>query len=301
MKNSKKHLFKTTSIGSIALEILSNDQDAYISGSTSKGIFIKTSSKWLVFLSFDPFRGPLTITLDEVDSTFKLVSIGNRVKIGSQSISFPSADFTITGKGGEVWKPVPPSTLPLKDARRQHQLINIAEEVMSKKNGVGLSQFLLPLLGLSNADPSPRLIIDLKWTDILQIQKYIRNKKVASLARLLSNFLGMGPGLTPSADDFIIGILLSLNRWQNLLWTADSLRDLNLQVVEAAYQKTTTLSANLIECAAFGLADERLIDALDWIVTGTARELNIVAHLLEWGNSSGVDAFVGMAVALSPQ
>lgn len=299
MKNSKKRSFKSTSTGSIAFEILSNDQDAYISGITSKGIFIKTSSKWLIFLSFDSFRGPLTITLDEVESTFKLLSAGNRVKIDSHSIFIPTADFMITAKDGEVWRPLPPSTIFLKNTRRQQKLIDIAEEVMSKKNGVGLSQFLPLLLGLPDADPTLRRMVDLKWADILQLQKYIRNKEASDLARLLSNLLGMGPGLTPSADDFIVGILLSLNRWQNLLWAEDNLRDLNLQVVEAAYVRTTTLSANLIECASLGLADERLINPLDWIVTGIAREPEIISHLLGWGNSSGVDSLAGMAVALT--
>jgi hypothetical protein len=37
---------------------------------------------------------------------------------------------------------------------------------------------------------------------------------------------------------------------------------------------------------------------LDLLVTGVAREPEVVAHLLEWGNSSGADAFVGMAVVL---
>jgi len=298
MKKSTKRPFKSTSTGSIAFEILANNQDAYISGITSKGIFIRTLGKWLVFLSFDPFRGPLTITLDEIESTFKLLSTGDRVKIDSHSIFIPRADFMITAKDGEVWRPLPPATIVLKDTRQKQKLTDIAEEVMSKKNGVGLSQFLPLLLGLPDAEPAPRSMVDLKWADILQLQKYIRNKEAAELANLLSNFLGMGPGLTPSADDFIVGILLSLNRWQNLLWAEDSLRDLNLQVIEAAYTRTTTLSANLIECAALGLADERLINALDWIVTGVAREPEIISHLLGWGNSSGVDSLTGMAVAL---
>lgn len=298
MKNSRKRSFKSTSIGSIAFEILSNDQDAYISGITSKGIFIKTSSRWLVFLSFESFRGPLTITLDEGESTFKLSSAGNRVKIDSHSIFIPTAEIMITAKDSEAWRPLPPSAIPLKDTRRQQKLIDIAEEVMSKKKGVGLSQFLPLLLGLPDAGPAPRWMGDIKWSDILQLKKYIRNKEAADLARLLSSFLGMGPGLTPSADDFIAGILLSLNRWRNLLWAGDGLRELNLQVVEAAYARTTTLSANLIECAALGLADERLIDALDWIVTGLSDEPETISHLLGWGNSSGVDSLAGMAVAL---
>ena len=114
-----------------------------------------------------------------------------------------------------------------------------------------------PLLGLHNTHPAPRIIRGFDWGDIRQLQNYIRNGEADPLARLLSNVLGSGPGLTPFVDDFTMGLLLSLNRWQNSNWTADALRDLNLKVVEAAYAKTISLSANLIECAALGLAGDR--------------------------------------------
>ena len=71
-----------------------------------------------------------------------------------------------------------------------------------------------------------------------------------------------------------------------------------LNRTQAAYEKTTTLSANLIDCAARGLANERLINTLDWILTGEPGEANVIANLLGWGNSSGVDAFTGMAAAI---
>jgi hypothetical protein len=297
MKNSKR-LFKTKSIGSIASEILSKDQDGHVLGVTSKGIYIKTSQKWLVYLSFDPFRGPLTITLAEVNSTLHLVSTGHLVHIASQSIIFPNIDILISTQGSEVWQPTPPPTLLIDDPQRHQRLVSFAKEVMAKKGDVGLGIFLSPLLGLTNIHPAPVLHSNLDWVDIIRLQSYIRKREIAPLAGLLAKFMGSGLGLTPSADDFIIGLLLSLNRWQNLLWNSNNLLDLNLQVVETAYQRTTSLSANLIECATLGQADERLINALDWIVCGEVREKDIISHLLEWGNSSGVDAFVGMVVAL---
>jgi hypothetical protein len=296
MKNSK-FVCKTKSIGSIASEILSKDQDGHVLGVTSKGIYIKTSQKWLVYLSFDPFRGPLTITLGEVNSNLHLVSTGHHVRIESQSIIFPNIDILISTKDSEVWQPNPPLTLLIDDPQRHQRLVSFAKEVMAKKGAVGLGIFLSPLLGLTNTHPAPGLKSNLGWTDMVRLQSYVQKKEITALAGLLSKFMGSGLGLTPSADDFIIGLLLSLNRWQNLLWTSNNLLDLNLQVVETAYQRTTSLSANLIECASLGQADERLINALDWMVTGLACEPEIVDRFLEWGNSSGVDAFVGMVVA----
>jgi hypothetical protein len=73
---------------------------------------------------------------------------------------------------------------------------------------------------------------------------------------------------------------------------------LNRSVVHKAYSPTTTLSANLIECATLGQADERLISALDSLLSGQPGTDICAANLLAWGNSSGCDALLGMALAV---
>jgi hypothetical protein len=60
--------------------------------------------------------------------------------------------------------------------------------------------------------------------------------------------------------------------------------------------KTTTVSANLIDCAARGQADERLIRALDGIETGELSALECAHALGSWGNTSGLDALIGMGL-----
>lgn len=302
MKNSNPRLFKATSIGLIASQVLSKDQDAQVFGNTSRGLFIKTAFNWLVFLSFEQFRGPLTLTLAETDPAFRQVAPGDQFRICATSIFVPVLDIIITSKDDQIWQPLPPSVRPLDDAERQVKLVKFAKEIISKKGGMGLAPLIPALLGVPGTHRPLEINNRLDWGDFLQVQKYVCNRDVNPLARLLSTLMGSGTGLTPSADDFIVGLLLALNRWHNLLWDEGRLRDLNQKVVEAAYKKTTMLSANLIECAALGLADERLVNALDWLMTGFSLKLEIETavadELLGWGHSSGVDAFVGMAAAL---
>ena len=51
----------------------------------------------------------------------------------------------------------------------------------------------------------------------------------------------------------------------------------------AASQKTTLLSANLIACASQGQADERLISALDGMLTGNPAPEQCAAVYPSWG------------------
>ena len=82
-------------IGLVAAEVLSTAQDAQIMGNTSKGVFIKTSSRWLVFLAFEPFKGPQTVTLGKFDPVFQAVPVGTPVRITPDSIFIPDPGITI--------------------------------------------------------------------------------------------------------------------------------------------------------------------------------------------------------------
>jgi hypothetical protein len=73
---------------------------------------------------------------------------------------------------------------------------------------------------------------------------------------------------------------------------------LNREIPARANNLTSALSASLIACAARGQADQRLIDSLDGIVTGSLPPETCVTTLAGWGSSSGLDALAGMALAL---
>jgi hypothetical protein len=153
-----------------------------------------------------------------------------------------------------------------------------------------LAPFLdLPFSGPLSSDHTALL-------NILRIlQQAVRENDVPSAQTSIDRLLGRGDGLTPAGDDCVLGLLLMLNRWQaNRDWSR-----LNRAAINAAFQKTTTLSANLIGCAAEGQADERLLNVVDGIVTGQPTIRECVDCALSWGNSSGIDALVGMAIAVS--
>jgi len=133
-----------------------------------------------------------------------------------------------------------------------------------------------------------------------EVRYQITEDDLLTLSQTTRSFLGLGSGLPPSGDDFILGLLLSINCWSDLFPHNNKLSTLNEEIVEAAYKRTTTLSANLIECAALGLADERLIQAVDCLATGINNRDEIIPGLLSWGNTSGIDAFVGMITAFLP-
>ncbi len=282
--------YQASNIGAAAYHALQHDQSAAVIGITSRGIFVRAANDRVFFLSHEKYRGPLTLNLQSPHGKLEALDVGANVEAASGRLIFPSIRVAVTASPDAIWRPSI-GTAPARPLDEQrHTLRSIASEVVARKGDDGFSAVLPSLLGLP-ADRPPSSLLD----NILSLQQALAAGNVGSMVEFITGLLGSGRGLTPSGDDCVMGLLLILNRWQNDVdWSS-----LNQRVIEAAYQRTTTISANLIECAATGEADERLIAVADGIVTGTPSEDVCVDYALDWGSSSGIDALVGTAIAIT--
>ena len=104
--------------------------------------------------------------------------------------------------------------------------------------------------------------------------------------------------MTPSGDDLVVGILLALHRWPVAPWDKTRRGTFTEEIVPAAYRATSTLGANLIECASAGGADERLLHAVDHLWSGHPSRTTALEGLRDWGSTSGSDALAGMGLVL---
>ena len=289
-------IYPASRIGNIALECIQPEIEGIIQGVSSRGIFIKIPTRWIIFVSYESYPGPLTISVPGARDAAIEMDSGNQVGIASGKLAFTDADLVITTQDLIAWQPKPPVSSILPISERQNRLIAASNRVSGSEQPEGL-RALLPYL-----IPMPEQM-QIEAGQIPPVYKPVLNldhdsNGLPSPAALIE-LLGAGLGLTPSGDDFVIGLLLAFNRWQHLLPSSQNLKDINQQIIKAAYKKTTTISANLLECASKGLADQRLIAALDWLVSDCEDGVQIIDELLTWGSSSGRDAFVGFVAALS--
>lgn len=102
---------------------------------------------------------------------------------------------------------------------------------------------------------------------------------------------GCGPGLTPSGDDFIAGLLFGLNFLQEVLH-----RDFK-QLINVVYQTASSgniFSQTLLDLAREGRVFERLKDLIHALNCAEERELHACAErLFAVGASSGADLATG--------
>jgi|WetSurMetagenome_2_1015567.scaffolds.fasta_scaffold18426_3 hypothetical protein len=270
-------------------------QSGDVIGNTSRGIFIRTEFNRVVFLSSERFLNPLNVNVQPFPPPLLDVALNEEVTIGEACIVFPVRQVRIQIPIDQVHAvaAIPPNQL---DFTKQKQILGAITAAMLNKKDPSRYAFVLhdylrdcPF----KVDESNTL------TRFRSLSLATQNNQHDLVQAALKGFTGEGSGLTPSGDDLICGYLLAMNRWNPRNWTTDTLQELNSSIISFAAVWTTTLSANLIELAAEGEADERLILAIDSVFTGDPPPEKTVEMLISYGSSSGTDAFAGMALAIN--
>jgi hypothetical protein len=290
---------RTQGIGSVAAQALAAEQTLRVVGTTSRGLFVQTTGRWIVFLSLEPAQGPLTVTLGRGTDVLKAVKPGSAARSTEGRLEFADAQVRVLLDLRTAWVPPTPASAasPLSDRldRLTALTIGLPADRLTSEISALLPHILEPAFVDQDGPGEAEFARSAQ-----RLRNGLRAGNAESVARDLIGFLGLGMGLTPSGDDLIIGLLLALHRWGMHGWGAARRSKLNREVIQAAYARTSTISANLIECAAAGGADERLLHAVDHLWTGFPSRSEALAGLLDWGASSGADALTGMAIALAP-
>jgi hypothetical protein len=282
------------SVGHRAWDVFESALSGTVIGVTSGGVFVRAGSDRVVFISRLDFRSPLTITLGADRSALKRLENGMAAECKPGELAFPQADLIILVETSALWATPPPaSEISIEPAALTERLRDISARVLQLKGDAGLGGLLPELVRLTDAGYA----LDFTAERVLVIREALQEEGGKSLEKEVTALLGLGRGLTPSGDDLLVGFLLALNRWRKALRPSFDVARLNQQIPRAAFQTTTHLSANLIECGAAGTADERLLDGVDYLAAGRGDAAVIAKQLAEMGSSSGVDSLVGMALA----
>ncbi|HUK69152.1 MAG TPA: DUF2877 domain-containing protein [Streptosporangiaceae bacterium] len=121
---------------------------------------------------------------------------------------------------------------------------------------------------------------------------------LAGAVEVAENLVGLGPGLTPSGDDVLAGLLLALRLLGGAIrggtravWLADWL---GAAITSDASDRTTSVSATLLHCAARGQAAAEVAAVLR-AFAGQEPAVRAATRLLAAGHTSGADLAWGLA------
>lgn len=128
---------------------------------------------------------------------------------------------------------------------------------------------------------------------LAELSQAVWSTNQTQVTTAVSKIAGLGPGLTPSGDDFLSGLMLAiyaLKQSPDSLAAAEQCR----RIYEAAAGRTTRLSRAFLQSAARGYCDERWHTFLRAV---SGRDENAVRdsvhRILSFGATSGMDMLSG--------
>ncbi|BAH45490.1 hypothetical protein BBR47_45130 [Brevibacillus brevis NBRC 100599] len=124
----------------------------------------------------------------------------------------------------------------------------------------------------------------------------LANKRIESATQHAISLIGLGPGLTPSGDDFLVG-LCSVYKMQNISSCLSC--PFFDEIVRSSQVLTNEISAITLKKAAHGQVRESLNDLLSCMISGSLEELvPALDKIIRIGSSSGTDILLGILCGL---
>lgn len=125
-------------------------------------------------------------------------------------------------------------------------------------------------------------------------------QEAEAVTRHAFGLLGLGPGLTPSGDDVLCGLIAGLSMLggrsaRHRARCSGARAALAAGITAEASRRTTSLSATLLRSAVRGVAVEPLLHVLGTV--GSGHRVNGVEEVLMLGHSSGSDMLAGAIMA----
>lgn len=299
-------------IGLKAGEFLERAHSGSVWGATSHGLFLQLELPGLnppcriIFLSGEPYRGPLSLNLGGASRRMINIQPGAMAKIEPGQRLILAGELAVSWAGSELWLAPDIRGELLPAEQRLLKLVQLIHALLERKGFSG-SFDDLPL-----NSGTFRLLIELAGylpiaSDALNPFSLLHETglwavchgQAIQLQQQLQPIIGLGGGLTPSGDDLIAGLLAGLNRWAGRIGIRLDMQALNRAVVQSAFQKTSLLSASMIEAASQGELDERLLWSLDGLFNHQPSVHECAEYLANWGRNSGLDALCGMALLVS--
>lgn len=232
----------------------------------------------------EPFEWPFLVD-DSVEYT------------GFPMLAVPSSQCRIELQDAKRWTPYL-QNVKYGNMKARLRALKRLKTIVSKHDSLGIAS-LVNLLDtwedVSVADCDNvycRFILH----DMVLFLQAVKRQDWYAAGRQATMLIGFGPGLTPSCDDFMAAVLLSLYYDESLEKTQLKERSAFIDhVVSAAKKQTTLVSASMIRHAAEGKASGLYLSVLGALLEGNTNALEDAAtSTLQFGASSGSDFLFGL-------
>ena len=281
-------------IGTLAKREIDNASFGRVTAVFERSIYIEVNSSWICLADASLGLGPLVVSIKSIYGRDWINSfrVGRLVKFFSESIRIDDS-IIISTKGVCSWVPSKTSNWTKTSILvGLNAMENLVESNIPDK---GLGRFIFeypdrfPSSDESMAAEHSIEILKNWVRQCFEIQMPIIPEKEA-----IASLIGLGPGLTPSGDDFLGGMLIALH-----ICGEKSVKN-NLYVqIESLIDSTGPVSSSHLNAAAYGQGSHSLHQLLNMLLEGNEAYLEFgIDSINQIGHTSGWDALAGAVVVL---
>jgi hypothetical protein len=249
-------------------------------------------------------EGPLTLAVKiPSKTTFLSLGINERCHLDTDGVDLVVGhELVLTTAETVIWEPDPVGQTAPQDEilRRLDVLIDQVDPLIPSD---GLAEIIPHTAGIANAGSSGivniNAVAELAMPRLSRLCGGLTRSASEAIDQSVAGLVGLGPGLTPSGDDLLGGMLVALRAMQNTasLFSVDALAGC---VTKHAVAETTRISAAMLEQSARGYgsaAQHRLLRCLLG-VDDSSDTVNAALDLIRTGHTSGWDALAGILMGI---
>ena len=248
-------------------------------------LLVGLASSHLCLACRDGMLGPLTITVSGIERFPVPLNPGQPVHGNDQSLLIgPSVHIDLST--ASLWQPAlfpPPVPFRILESLQQIRR-HLPPDV--HRNGLGGYAAESPQFPRQNHTAHHA------HAAIASVRSWLAGGMQSDCSRAQA-LLGLGPGLTPSGDDLLGGILIALHA----IGAGNAARRLWGGLATAAQSQTHRISSALLASAAEGCAGKQIHGLIGSLLEGANLQTHL-ENLAGMGHSSGWDTLAGLVMVL---
>ena len=231
-------------------------------------------------------NGPFSMVVEEIHFT-DFFNPNTAIHLNENALRIGDVEFKIDQSF--LWNPLPNWEAMRKSMNKiSPHILQIEQILLEEATKESLIKILSQNEPLLRSSQIKEKTIASKAIHLLS--EGLRKQSHKLIREGVSKLAGLGIGLTPAGDDFLMGVMHGL-------WTIQSSEKAkhNSQIIfKAAKHKTNTLSAAWLHAASLGEAGETWHNLFNAILGLDSEKVHIsIFHILSTGHTSGADALAG--------
>ena len=288
-------VFRAQSIGAVAVREISQSVSGRIAAVFDRSVYVDLGSQWICFGDATVGNGPVNLSLEPTpySGVFADLAVDQPVRVCAGAVHIGNRPLIIE-TAAKVWSPPLVPCWTNESLMRGLDALNAISRGRVPRQGLGV---FLYGHGAELSDPREAHVCALPVFELGRwLLNHLADKRcVEGVPESAQQLIGLGPGLTPSGDDFLGGVLIALS----LVHRQDIAALLYADLSPHLLTRTGPISRTHLVAASAGQGLETLHLAINSVIEGNVEMIPTRVHYIERiGSSSGWDALAGACVVL---